>query len=245
MAFHPNLAGSITVMVESLGYIVVPDSPSNTRAIWLRSDQREIARERMVNSGTSTASQVPWSRIRAKLQHIMTTPVTHMLVLVFCQYAWSNRAIAYFLLYLRDLQDASGNNLYSTYEVNVIPLGGYAFTIVASIVFNVVSDWKQWRWQIFLIIGTCQLVSSSVLAAWPSDHIMIMFFYFMTFMTEAAFPMVIAWIGDILRKEPETRAVIVGLCVTIVYVGHATIPLRARARSGKSGQDRRDAHHRQ
>lgn len=30
-----------------------------------------------------------------------------------------------------------------------------------------------------------------------------------------------------LRKEPEARAIVVGASVTIVYIGHATIPLRA------------------
>ena len=36
-----------------------------------------------------------------------------------------------------------------------------------------------------------------------------------------------AWMAELLRKEPEARAVIVALTVTAVYVGHATIPLGA------------------
>lgn len=37
----------------------------------------------------------------------------------------------------------------------------------------------------------------------------------------------VAWLAEILRREPEARSVAVGLAVTLVYVGHATIPLRA------------------
>lgn len=36
-----------------------------------------------------------------------------------------------------------------------------------------------------------------------------------------------AWMAEILRKEPEARSIIVALTVTVVYVGHATIPLGA------------------
>ena len=36
-------------------------------------------------------------------------------------------------------------NLHSTYTVNLIPLGGYAISIVSNILLNAVSDWKQWR----------------------------------------------------------------------------------------------------
>ena len=33
--------------------------------------------------------------------------------------------------------------------------------------------------------------------------------------------------AELLRVEPEARAIIIGMSVTIVYVGHATIPLGA------------------
>ena len=37
----------------------------------------------------------------------------------------------------------------------------------------------------------------------------------------------IAWLAELLRVEPEARAIIIGMSVTVVYVGHATIPLGA------------------
>lgn len=54
-----------------------------------------------------------------------------------------------------------------------------------------------------------------------------MAFYFLTYATNAGSPSLMAWFAELLRKEPEARAIIVALTVTIVYVGHATIPLRA------------------
>ena len=54
-----------------------------------------------------------------------------------------------------------------------------------------------------------------------------MTFYFLTYATAAWGYALLAWLAQILRKEPEVRSILVGLAVTLVYVGHATIPLRA------------------
>ncbi|BCS20699.1 uncharacterized protein APUU_21131S [Aspergillus puulaauensis] len=54
-----------------------------------------------------------------------------------------------------------------------------------------------------------------------------MAFYFLTFATAAWGYSLLAWLAEILRKEPEARSLLVGASVTLVYVGHATIPLRA------------------
>lgn len=37
---------------------------------------------------------------------------------------------------------------YSTYTVNLIPLGGYAISIVSNVLLNAASDWKKWRIQV-------------------------------------------------------------------------------------------------
>lgn len=221
------VAGSITLLLGILGFLIIPDSPSNTRALWISKNERELAREKMSRAGTETARLIPWAVLKSKIRQLSVQPFTYMYLAAFCQFAWSNRANAYFLLYLKDVADPTGKKLYSTYQVNVIPLGGYAFTIVASIACSAISDWKHWRWQMYVSIASIHVVSTAVLAAWPDSHATIMAFYFLTFMTEAAFPIFISWLGDILCKEPEARAIVVGASVTIVYVGHATIPLRA------------------
>ncbi|KAL5001895.1 hypothetical protein BDV10DRAFT_182051 [Aspergillus recurvatus] len=56
-----------------------------------------------------------------------------------------------------------------------------------------------------------------------------MAFYFLTFATAAWGYSLLAWLGEILRKEPEARSLLVGASVTLVAiasVGHATIPVR-------------------
>ncbi|KAK2785975.1 hypothetical protein FQN53_007078 [Emmonsiellopsis sp. PD_33] len=125
-----------------------------------------------------------------------------------------------------DLKNSEGGQLYSTYTVNLIPLGGYGLAIVSAIGLNALSDWKEWRWQVSIGSAIVQIICCSVLAAWPNSRPTIMTFYFLTFTTAAWGYALLAWLASILRREPEGRSIIVAAAVTFTYVGHATIPLR-------------------
>jgi len=130
-------------------------------------------------------------------------------------------------VYLETIKDAAGNRKYSTYDVNILPLGGYALQIATSLAFNWLSDWKHWRWQISVLSSFASAVVLAVLASWPSSNKTILVFYFLTYATNAGNPSLMAWFAELLRKEPEARSIIVAMTVTLVYVGHATIPLGA------------------
>ncbi|KAJ0116355.1 hypothetical protein J7T55_007334 [Diaporthe amygdali] len=214
------IAGAITVGQGLLGFLTIPDSPANTRALWLNPAEKRLARLRMGESGINTTVRIPPSVLKKKLRHIIVHPITYFFLFAFALTAWSHRANSYFVLYLESLG-------YDTYHVNVIPLGGYALQIVTNLIFNSLSDWKHWRWQISIgsacALGVCLIV----LCAWPPNSTAILTFYFLSYATNAGQPSLMAWMAEILRKEPEARSIIVAMTVTIVYIGHATIPLRA------------------
>lgn len=222
------VSGIITMTWGFLGFLVIPDSPAITRAAYLSDSERTLAHARMTQSGTATAELISTKMLLRKMRLLFANPVAYLFLAAYLQFAWSQRANSYFLLYLKGVTDAStGEPLYSVYTVNLIPLGGYGLSIVSNIGLNALSDWKGWRWQVSCGAAAMQLVSTAVLAAWPDSHATIMAFYFLTFTTAAWGYALLAWLADILCKEPEARSVIVGLAVTLVYVGHATIPLAA------------------
>lgn len=99
--------------------------------------------------------------------------------------------------------------------------------IITNVGINALGDWKGWRWPIFVGSGLVHIVACGILTGWPSSHPKIMFAYFLTYATNAGGPALIAWLAELLRSEPEARAIIIGISVTVVYVGHATIPLGA------------------
>ncbi|KAB8263295.1 major facilitator superfamily domain-containing protein [Aspergillus pseudonomiae] len=220
------VTGCITMAWGMLGLFIIPDSPSITRALWLTKQERIIAVDRMASHGIKTNELVNRKVVLEKIRALLKTPLSWLYIAAYLQYAWSQRCNSYFLLYLKGLKNDNGEQLYSTYTVNLIPLGGYAISIVTNVGFNYLSDKKQWRWQVAVSTALLQVLCCSVLSAWPDSTPTVMAFYFMTFATSGWGYALLAWIGEILRKEPEVRSILVALTVTLVYVGHATIPLR-------------------
>ncbi|KAJ9150242.1 Vitamin h transporter [Pleurostoma richardsiae] len=221
------VSGLITIGWGSLGFLTIPDSPSFTWALYLSPQEKNISRTRMASSGTITAKLIPRQVLVKKLRLLSRNPISYLFLIAYLQFAWSQRANSYFLLYLKGLTKADGSALYSVYTVNLIPLGGYAISIVSNISLNALSDWKEWRWQVATGAAALQLVATAVLSAWPDSRATILTFYFLTYATAAWGYALIAWLALILRKEPEARSILVAVAVTLVYVGHATIPLRA------------------
>ncbi|KAL4872999.1 hypothetical protein BDV12DRAFT_209655 [Aspergillus spectabilis] len=221
------VSGCITVFWGLIGFLIIPDSPGITRAPWLTHAERCLAVSRMEKNNTETSKVIDYKRLFRKAKLITCSPLAWLYMAAYLQYAWSQRANSYFLLYLKGLEKADGTPLYSTYTVNLMPLGGYAISIVSNVLLNAVSDWRRWRVQIAVAPAILQIISCGVLSAWPDSTPTIMAFYFLTFATAAWGYSLLAWLGEILRKEPEARSLLVGASVTIVYVGHATIPLRA------------------
>ncbi|KAI5859988.1 major facilitator superfamily domain-containing protein [Durotheca rogersii] len=221
------VSGIITMVWGAVGFLLIPDSPKITRALYLSSVERDLARSRLNEVGVTSSELIPFQRLVAKLRLLVKSPLTYLFLAAYLQFAWSQRANSYFLLYLKGVTDSSGQPLYSTYTVNLIPLGGYGISIVCNIGLNALSDWKGWRWQVSCGAAALQLVATSVLSGWPSSHPAIMTFYFLTFATSAWGYALVAWLAEILRKEPEARSITVAIAVTLTYVGHATIPLRA------------------
>lgn len=215
------ISGTVTIGQGLLGLLIIPDTPALSRAIWLTDAEKHIAQERMASFGADTSKIIPAAVLKEKLRKLAVHPITYLFLLSFALSAWASRANSYFPLYLEDLKDSSGNLRFTTYQVNIIPIGGYALQIVSNLTLNTLSDWKHWRWQISMAPPFLLGIVLSVLCAWPSDFKVILIFYFLTYATNAGSPSLLAWMAEILRKEPEARAILVALTVTIVYVGHA------------------------
>ncbi|ATY61163.1 Major facilitator superfamily transporter [Cordyceps militaris] len=221
------IAGAATVGQGLVAFFTIPDSPATTRALYLTDADKALARQRMASFGARTSTPVSATVLRRKMRQLIVHPVTWFFLLAFALTAWAHRANAYLVLYLESIKDADGNRVYSVFQVNVLPLGGYALQIVTNVGLNALSDWKHWRWQISVGSAAYYAVILAVLCAWPPNDKVILAFYFLTYSTYAGSSSLMAWMAELMKKEPEARSIIVALTVTVVYVGHATIPLRA------------------
>jgi ACS family pantothenate transporter-like MFS transporter len=81
--------------------LVIPDSPANTRAIWLNKEERELAASRMHVAGTKTATMIDRRLLWKKIKLTATSPISWLFLAAYLQFAWSQRANSYFLLWLK------------------------------------------------------------------------------------------------------------------------------------------------
>jgi MFS family permease len=221
------IAGATTIGQGLIAFFTIPDSPATTRVLYLSEAEKELARKRMASFGARTSTFVKGKVLKKKLSQLIVHPVTWFFLVAFALAAWAHRANAYFVLYLESILDSNGERVYNVFQVNVLPLGGYALQIVANVGLNALSDWKHWRWQISIGSLVYYAVILAVLCAWPPNDKVVLAFYFLTYSTYAGSASLMAWMAELMRKEPEARSIIVAMTVTIVYIGHATIPLRA------------------
>lgn len=96
-------SGIITVVWGFIGLFVIPDSPANTRALWLTKPEREVARQRMSRQGTTVAEKISGKALRRKLVFMFKSPLTYFFIAAYLQFAWSQRVNSYFLLFLKVL----------------------------------------------------------------------------------------------------------------------------------------------
>ncbi len=61
--------GIISLPIAVLGFWLIPDSPANMRAFYLKSDDREVAQKRMEKVGRAKAGGLSWKKIKGVLTH--------------------------------------------------------------------------------------------------------------------------------------------------------------------------------
>lgn len=91
----------ITIVWGFVGLLIIPDSPANTRALWLTKPERELARQRMSRQGTAVQEIISGKALKRKLVLMFRSPVTYLFIASYLQFAWSQRANSYFLLFLK------------------------------------------------------------------------------------------------------------------------------------------------
>lgn len=166
------VSGLITIVVGTLGLFIIPDSPAITRALWLTKDERILSRERLAHYGIKTAELIDRRLLWRKVKATVKSPLSWLFAVAYVQWAWSQRANSYFLLFLKGLTNTDGSPRYSTYTVNLLPLGGYAISIVASISLNAISDKFRWRLQISALAAVSTTSQTELTAGNPAGFML-------------------------------------------------------------------------
>lgn len=95
------MTGVITIIWGIIGVVAIPDSPANSRAIYLSEDEKALAEARMERAGTAIARHITLKDLKKKTLATYAHPITWIFSIAYLQFAWSQRANSYFLLFLK------------------------------------------------------------------------------------------------------------------------------------------------
>ncbi|EFX03273.1 major facilitator superfamily transporter [Grosmannia clavigera kw1407] len=199
------LDGLLGLPVALYGFVAVPDSPSTTRAYWLRPAERASTLQSLANLFRE------W-------------PV-YLFTASFVCYIQATRVYAYFGVWLK------ATHRFSVEQVNEIPTAGFGFLVVCTLLAAWTSDGLQARWPVVVALASVSFVGAVVLAVSvhrPADSQnwgAVVAGFLLTYVTTASAGIYMAYMSEVFAYNGLHRAVAIALADTVAYVFVAWLPL--------------------
>ncbi|KAH8660505.1 pantothenate transporter [Xylariales sp. PMI_506] len=190
--------GIISVPIALYGYYAIPDSPANTRARWLNTQEREYIVQQMDKIGRAQSKPLTWKLIKKVYlsKYIWVFIVPYVLI------AYGASSSNYFNLWLK----ATG---YSVTQTNLIPTAGNALTIVSALLFGALSDWTGRRISIVVFVSVIMTVSNIMLSIWYIPNTAIFVAQFLAYIGPIGQPFIIAYGNEIYQFNANLRQLLV------------------------------------
>ncbi|KAH8693569.1 major facilitator superfamily domain-containing protein [Talaromyces proteolyticus] len=209
--------GIISIPIASVGFWLIPDAPSNSKAFYLRDVDKRVGKARMVRAGRAEPKGITWKTLKEALSH---WPI-YVFVLPYIAFVLALHIASYMNLWLKSL------DIYSVSKINVIPSGGYAIEIVTALIFAVASDALGVRWPVIMVGATFGLVGGILLSVWDIPFGAKYFAWYLTFVPVGTGALLFAWGNEVCGDSAEERGILLGWLNTMGYTFNAFVPLYA------------------
>ncbi|KAI0819272.1 MFS general substrate transporter [Trametes gibbosa] len=215
--------GVITIPIALLGYIIMPDLPSNTKpSMFYTQEQIEIGQRRMAEIGRKP----PAPFTRKKVISFFTTWHIYTLVPLYVLFNNGSGPANSMIFWLKSF-NKPGHQVYTVGQINTYPLGIQAVQVITTLVYAWWSDIMRARWPPMLFAGTWNMITSIVLASTPLyEHITRRWvFYYFTQCQGGLSGLILAWANELTGHDNEKRSFVVASCNMFAYVVQAWLPI--------------------
>ncbi|KAH9884347.1 pantothenate transporter liz1 [Xylariomycetidae sp. FL2044] len=208
--------GIIGIPIALYGYWAIPDTPTSSKARWLKGEDRERAIGRMESCGRKPMKKLTWKIIR----EIVTDWPVYLFCAIFIAHVLAIRIYSYMNLWLK------ATKLYTTEEINIIPTAGYGAQILFTLTYAWTSDAMGTRWPMIITACVIAMTGTIILSVYPEHNIAAMMAgWLLTFLETGAGALIITWINEICSHSAEHRAIIIGVVETAAFTFSAWVPL--------------------
>ncbi|KAK9322978.1 major facilitator superfamily domain-containing protein [Lipomyces orientalis] len=206
--------GIISIPIALLGYYSIPDFPINTRVIWLSQTEKEYSYVRMEEVGRKAPKRLTFKRVVSMFKSWRP----YGFLWPWCLFNICDTT-GYFNLWLDSVP------FYSTEQVNLIPTGGYAVSLVSGYLSANISDRIGYRWAFILNAVFWCFLGNMLLAIWNIPFGLKMFAFFCPDIGYALWGMMLAWSAEIFQDDAEMRGMLPALGSTLSYAMNAWLPV--------------------
>lgn len=195
------VCGCITLPVAIFGAVVFPARPDSKNPSWLLTpDEVVLARKRINGDG----SEAPVTKLNAKaFRKIFKS--WHWFAFVALYYVFNQSMITNgspFNLYLKAHKD-----IYTISQINNLPTGQSALSILAALVGCYWADATGKRWLPSIVICCCMTFGSISMAVWNVPVGLKLFSFYIAGLGGALNPLFMSWASEVTFKSAEERAV--------------------------------------
>jgi ACS family pantothenate transporter-like MFS transporter len=193
--------------------VFIPDLPAHRAAWFLNGEQKEHAVARLGVVRKQSWDVTVWRRVLLSWQFWLLPFIfmrespwfflaSHLTFPVYslCVQALSNNVMAYWM----------ASRGYTTIQQNNYPTGIYATAIVGTIVYAVISDKLQSRWEVSIAIGLTFVIGSSILVSSPSTDAGYFVAFYLLGTTYAPQAIWYSWMADVTGHDFQLRAITTG-----------------------------------
>jgi ACS family pantothenate transporter-like MFS transporter len=189
--------GIMTIVVALAGFILLPGIPEEGRsAIWLSDDDVKIALSRAQKFKKKSAGKFVWRDI----PRLLFDYKVWVFLLSYTTWTWSRFGLSYFNLWLKSLKNAEGAARFSSYQLNLIPVGGYAISFIMVLASSKLADlYNHHRFLIAIATEFFAVFATSVLTGWPSSTSFKFFAFFLLYTIDGVGPILTSLLIEIGR----------------------------------------------
>ncbi|KAI8283805.1 hypothetical protein K4K60_002392 [Colletotrichum sp. SAR11_57] len=206
--------GVISIPIALYGFFALPDLPHNTRAFYLKKEDREYGLERTKKMGRKPPSKLTFKAVK----DIYTSWQLWAFILPYLMVAEAGSGTGYFNLYLK-------SEGYSVVQTNVLPTIGNAIQIVAAFSVGWLSDATGNRVLTVVFVQVLVLVSNIILSIWNVPKAALLAAFYLSYTGGAAQPVVISYGHEITQWNANLRQLLVATGNIFTYTFSAWMPV--------------------
>ncbi|KAJ2975006.1 hypothetical protein NQ176_g5759 [Zarea fungicola] len=210
----------ITVFWGLAGYVMIPDMPNkpNPWAIWYKKVHSELALGRLARTNRVDAKPISWAGAKRTFTHWLV----YIIGALYIAMVLGTSGADYFGLFLKSIHLADGSPRWKPTDINLIPIGGSAITVVFVWVWAFMSDFLRTRWLLIIVQALIAIMVGIIMSVWttnPSGTPLSAAYaaFFMQRIALGTAPLIWSWLSDLSPTDPEGRTLIVGASIAVYY----------------------------